>query len=247
MDLLAWWNLVFLLPGSLGLLFAALSAVGLDGGEDAQGDLHGDADAPAELPGEVEAAHGLDGHDLPAHGGLDGHDASDAAGGVLMGPLLLLGVGRVPLMILLTSLCLLFAFIGLGMNQLLVGALAPWQALPLSFVTALAGSLVSTSLVARAVGHLVPKEESYATSFAALAGQGGKIVLLVSPSVGYAHILDRYGNLQEVRCQSLEGKPLYKGQPVLVAEARQAERLCLVIEDEIEARRLPDASGQAQP
>ncbi|MBI2877713.1 MAG: DUF1449 family protein [Candidatus Tectomicrobia bacterium] len=221
MEFLAWWNLIFLLPGSVGILLALLAALGVGDDHGPDVDAHVDTVAiETEVEADLEADHEADVH----HGG----------GGLLADLLSLLGVGQVPLGILLTMLCLLFGFIGFGVNQLLAGLLPVWGFVPISLGAAALGSLFLTGSLARVVSRFLPAEESYVTSFEALAGQTGKVVLLCSPTEGYAQVRDRYGNLQEVHCQSLEGRPLQKGQPILIVEVQPQERICLVVENDLE-------------
>src|SRR5829696_983280 len=125
--LLEWYNLIFLLPLFLALFYVGIYAIsGLTFGEtdmDASGDV--DPEAHIELDGHAagpaEMHHDLD-HDLnadadadadadvhtdadtDAHGAGEGHDAAVAPGSVLATVLSLLGVGKVPLSILLTML-----------------------------------------------------------------------------------------------------------------------------------------------
>src|SRR6266571_2239015 len=110
--LFAWYNLIFILPFGLALLYVGIYAVsGLTFGDtdvDASG-ADVDADAHVELSGHVEApahvesdAHfDADAHldtDVDADAHVEGHGADEVApGSVLAGALSLLGVGRVPL------------------------------------------------------------------------------------------------------------------------------------------------------
>jgi len=221
MELLAWWNLIFLLPGIVGAMLVLLSTLGLGHGHDAGGAVHGDIDAD---------------HDADVHHetGADGGDhESDSS---LKDALSLLGVGRVPLMVLMPMLCLLYSFLGFGVNQVLSGVLPVEVFLPISLGTALVGSFFLGGGLARIMARLLPQEESYASSYHALTGQTGKVVLLLSPTEGYAQVRDRYGNLQEVHCQSLEGKPLWKGQSIIIANVQPEARLCLVVANDLEGK-----------
>src|SRR5437660_2391917 len=136
--LLAWYNLIFVVPFALALLYVGIYAVsGLTFGEsdvDASG-ADVDADAHVELEGHVEApahiesdAHfdadadadvDADAHiDADAH--VEGHGADEAApGSILASALSLLGVGRVPLSIVLMVLMLIWGMSGFFSNILL--------------------------------------------------------------------------------------------------------------------------------
>jgi YqiJ-like protein len=236
MELLAWWNLVFLLPGGAGIFLVLLSVLGLGGSHDADHDVPVHHDHDHDLHHDAPLA-------LPPHAGAPGHEAGHEPPGLVAGALSLLGVGRAPLTVVLTILCLSFGFVGFALNRALGGLLPLWQLFPVSLGTALVGSTLLTGVSARAIGRLVPREESYATPFAALEGQTGKIVLLLSPTEGYAQVHDRYGNLHEIHCRGLEGAPLRKDQPILVVQAQSDKRLCLVVENELERPALPDGES----
>ncbi|MBI2571847.1 MAG: DUF1449 family protein [Candidatus Schekmanbacteria bacterium] len=252
MQTFAWWNLVFLLPGSVGLLLGLLSALGVGGDSeghddgdaegDAEGDVHADAgdgtvvhvDASPDGDAHAEAAE-AHGALIPAATGTMPHYGHDAAADSALAAILgVLGVGKVPLTVLLMTLSLLFALIGFTINRLLHGILPVPVFFSISLVAASAGSFALTGRICALLGRLVPREESYATSFAALAGQTGQVVLLITATEAYAQIHDRFGNLQEVRCESMDGKALRRGEAILVAQARAEDRVCLVVENELE-------------
>ena len=105
-DLLQWWNLIFLLPLLCAGLYHLLLAVGaVAPGEDADADVDADVDVDADAALE---------HGLP-HAALDAPAAhGEAAHGdnALHGPLTLLGIGKVPLSIILVSWCYVWAVTG---------------------------------------------------------------------------------------------------------------------------------------
>ena len=93
MELLQWYNLVFVLPILAAVLYIGLLASGLGSG--GEGEL--DVDHDADLGHDFDAAH-----------------AHPEAGAHLLGAVLgLLGVGKVPLSILLMSLFLVWGGAGL--------------------------------------------------------------------------------------------------------------------------------------
>src|SRR5215212_7311883 len=114
MDLLAWWNLIFLLPALAALLYLLLVASGtVDTGHDVDADL--DADVDADLDTDAEAMHGIE-HNL---GGEHEHDGESPFGEALG----FLGFGRVPLSIVVLTFCFLWGFAGWATNTILKGAL----------------------------------------------------------------------------------------------------------------------------
>ncbi len=96
-DLLDWWNLVFVLPITLSVLLLLASAVGGLGDGDAH--AHADMDAHAQVDADGHADHDADAD----------HPLADA--------LKFVGVGVVPISLLLQAFLLLFGVLGLAANR----------------------------------------------------------------------------------------------------------------------------------
>jgi len=134
--------------------------------------------APANLPfavalvlmlmiGIVEAAGlGLGGADVDA----DVH----AGGGDLLG---WLGIGQIPLLMVLVVLLAIFGMVGItgqGVARSLFGApLSPWIAGPAAF----AAALPLTGLAARGLARILPGDETTAVSLASLVGRRATITV----------------------------------------------------------------------
>jgi membrane protein implicated in regulation of membrane protease activity len=105
---------------------------------------------------------------------VDAHADAHAEGGDLLA---WLGIGVVPLLIVLVVLLAWFALIGIGLQQLassLWGApLSPWLAAPAALVAA----LPLTGIGARALARLLPGDETTAISLQALVGRRAEIVV----------------------------------------------------------------------
>lgn len=95
-------------------------------------------------------------------------------GGDLLG---WLGVGRVPLLMLLVVLLALFGLIGLALQQFadaLLGApLSPWIAAPLAF----AGSLPLLGMCGRGLARIMPGDETTAVSIDTLLGKRATVTI----------------------------------------------------------------------
>lgn len=128
---------------------------------------------------------------------LDGHVDAGADGGDLLG---WLGIGQVPLLIVLVVLLALFGLIGIGIQQLaaaLTGAaLSPWLAAPAALVAA----LPLTGLCARGLARIMPHDETTAIGLGALLGRRAEIVIgearRGSPARG--RVRDAYGQTHYV-------------------------------------------------
>lgn len=105
---------------------------------------------------------------------LDGHGDVGTDG---LDLLAWLGVGIVPLLIVLVTLLALFGMIGLAGQQLaaaLSGApLSPWLAAPLAFLAA----LPLTGICARGLARILPQDETTAIGLGSLVGRRAEIVV----------------------------------------------------------------------
>jgi membrane protein implicated in regulation of membrane protease activity len=226
-SLLAWGNLVFYIPLVVGLLLVVGMALGV---ADTGHDLEGHAELGADGAGHVGADGGHDagGHDTGGHGD-GGHGQAGGHGSAAQGLLSLLGFGRVPLMILLTTLCLLFGGSGIILNNSL-GALgihggwAGWISLP----GALVCTLVVTPFLARLVARLMPTTETASMSKEDLFGCTGTLILPSDRDSGLVQVR-RGGDVYQLPCRS--AVPLAKGTTVLVTDYDDPQRAYSVCVD----------------
>lgn len=191
MTLLEAHNLPFAIAMGLMVLLALVQVLGLgDWGVDADLDPEIGADADASLqPGMVE------------------------------GLLTLLGVGRVPLTIWLALFLLMFAGIGLSVQQLatsLTGApLYSW----LAAVIAGAAAVPITGVLARPLGAILPKDHTTAVSTASLIGRRATITdgVARTGSPARARVRDVHGQAHYVMVEPHEqSSELHAGDEVLL-------------------------------
>lgn len=183
MEILQWWNLIFLLPGVAALLYLLLISLGA---------------IPAE------------GHDLDAgdagHVELHGHvDQPD--GDPFHGVLSLIGVGRTPLSLILMSFAFLWGFFGwLGTrifgNVLTAPELFVWPSLALALV----GAGVFTRFVASGLGRVMPGTESYGAEARELIGRMADVRYPLTETTGTVQIYDQHGSMHEVPARVLPGE-----------------------------------------
>lgn len=213
--LLAWWNLIYVVPFGLGLIYMGLYvATGLSFGEgeadvdgDAEVDIDGDADLEAELEGDVEGEI-----DADADGDHKIHFGGDTW-------LEILGVGRVPLSVVVMTLLMTWGFIGIVINRLLFEML-PELLLPLvSIPLAGIGAVTATGILSRIVARLMPLDESSAWRKHELVGTIGEALYTIDTRFGKAAVRDPQGYRFQVPCRVGEGTPpIAKGQRVLLVE-----------------------------
>ncbi|MGN6369098.1 MAG: hypothetical protein ACTHN5_12625 [Phycisphaerae bacterium] len=214
LDLLfAWWNLIYVVPFGLALIYLGLYVfTGLTFGE-------GDA----EVDHEIAVEHDVDAdgdHDVWQDAG-DAHEQSMDGGGsssALMSALSLLGVGRVPLSLALMILLILWGVIGLAINQGLMGLLGATAVVGLISVPVTAGiSVAVTGLIARVLGRVMPTSETYARKRGALVGCVGEALYGIDAAFGLVSVREPDGDLFQVECRTAAGEPgIAKGTKVVL-------------------------------
>ena len=199
MQLLTWWNLIFVLPflAALGLLL--LQALGA---------------LPFEADTDVDQDASL---------------SDDSSGGAVRA-LSFLGLGRVPVSIVLMTFCFLWGVTGWASNQVL----QPILRLPAVFVwpsiaVALTVSIASAGFVVRLLSRLMPSTETYATSHQDLVGKRAEALFEISERFGKARLHDAYGNLLDVSCRVQPGdSPVPSGTSVVLMRYDNRQQAYLV-------------------
>lgn len=200
MELLQWWNLIFLLPALAALLYLLLLALGALPADGDHGDLH------------LDPSLHLDSHDVDfpgeLHPGDTVHEVHSGEGDPFRGALSLIGVGRIPLSLLLMSFLFLWGFFGWLANQLFRNVL-PSPALFIwpSLAVALVGAGAFTRLFATRLGRLMPATESYGASSRELVGRIADVRYALTESGGTVQLYDAYGTMHEVPARVRPGEP----------------------------------------
>ena len=203
MDILQWYNLIFILPFTGALLYVLSLGFGLGSdGHELGGEAHLDSDFEHDLGVEhaIEVGHGHD-HEAEAH-----HEPS-----FLFRALSILGFGKVPLSLIVVSFCFLWGFSGWASNQI-AGGMLRW---PVIFVwpslgVAVLVSFFGTRFMARGLARVMPSTESYGESYRDLEGKVGEAVYDISSEFGRTQVKDKYGNLHEVPCHTAPGTGVIK-------------------------------------
>ena len=148
------------------------------------------------------------------------HDLdADTDGGLADGLLVFLGIGRVPFMIWLASFLLAFAGLGVGIQALadnLAGApLDRW----LAAVLAAGAALPVTGVLSRALGQVLPGDETSAVGLDSLVGRRAQI-LIGRAAAGHparARVHDHFGHMHHVMVEPHEaGSEMLEGDEVLL-------------------------------
>jgi len=192
--------------------------------------------------GGVAANHAA-GHGVTAHGhaGANGHAAPDGHAhgqdahpgthdSVLIRVLTLLGIGQVPITLLIGVFLLCWGAFGMVANHffgtaLRFPALYIWPSMGVTFVA----SAVVTRSMAAVVGRMLPTTETYGVSRAELCGSLGKTVFATTESAGTVDIKDRYGTVHRVQAKTEAGKEaIPSNTEVIVVDFDEADKRFIV-------------------
>jgi hypothetical protein len=210
--LFAWQSVIFYIPLAIGILLVIGWSLGA---------LH-HHDVGAGFDGDHDVGHDA-GHGHDADGARDGGGGSDIVrdhdgDGLVAKALAVLGVGRVPLTVVMMIVSLYFGGIGLMANTVLSRlGLPPLIYGPISIAIALVGTIMLAGSTARLLGRLLPTTETYLVSRHGFAGCTGKLLLPADTTSGYAQVKDREGNVHNIKCRTT-GAALAKGSEILVVE-----------------------------
>ncbi len=201
--LFEWWNLVFVIPFCGGLLFLLIQTLGLSG----DGDHDFDHDLDHDL--DTDADHDAD-HD---------HDAESSASedSIFWRATSVLGIGHVPISIVLMTLCFVWGFSGFTLNSLLHPLLrTPLLFLPLSMFAALIISFTVTGFVSRIVSKVMPKTSTYCNVEEDLVNQIGEALYSIDSKNGTVRVRDNFDNLQQYPAFTGANEEIPSGTRVLL-------------------------------
>lgn len=233
--LLGWWNLIFILPFSLALLYLGVYTLSgvtfgdpgadadLDGDAhlDPDAEVHVDADADADMDAEADADHDADAES--AHGG----------GGAAL--LAWLGVGRAPVSVIAMVFFLTWGVAGFAVNQILRPS---WRGSPqsiagVSIPLAAIISLALTRIVVALMARYLPMNETTARRRHELLGSIGEAMFPIDERFGMASVREAGGDLFQVPCRLEATRAglghIPKGARVLLTGYSARQRLFLVV------------------
>lgn len=219
----AWYNFPFLVALACSVLFALLQIIGGIGDHDADVDVH--ADAHVDVHADVHADVHTDVEHPDAHGDVD------ADGDVFGAILSVLGVGRVPLMLVLMAFLSTFGISGLIANLFIVDATTsyPGWAFVVVLLVSLMLGVVLGGRISRLFGRLAP-DSSTAITLEQLVGRVGIVVSpSVSPTYGRVQVRDVYGSLHTVYAVTASDTRIPEHNEVALLDYDAARR-CFVVQ-----------------
>jgi hypothetical protein len=245
-DWLNWWNLIYVVPLLISVAWILTTVFSGMHGHAGHGASHGAGHHIGEVGHHVaEAAahavhHGDVGH-TAAHGHVQGDGAhhahahtshEDTAPSRL---LMLLGIGQVPVTLLIGVFLLCWGAFGMLTNQLFGIALRYpgiyiWPSLGVTFVS----SSAVTRAMASIVGRLLPGDETYGVTRFELVGSMGRSVFPTSEKAGTIDIKDRYGTVHRVQAKVEPGKEaIPSGADCIVVDFDEDDKRFIVREGSV--------------
>jgi len=220
----AWYNLPFTLALLLFLGLSALQFLGLGGEQDA------DIDADLDVDLDVEADVDLDA-DIEADTDIDTDTNGLPFFTALMG---FLGVGKVPLTIILLLLLGGFGFAGWITNNILLNIFSSypsWGIIPAILIGIVIGIVIS-SQIGGLLGKALPSKSTTATSLKRLVGTRGRVVSpQINDKYGQVKVTDKGSTLITVFAVTDPGKtPIKNDKTVLLVEYDEERKLFIVSE-----------------
>jgi len=181
--------------------------VGLEADLDAGVDIDHDLDLDASAG--VEHAAGFE-HGHP-------HGVGDHEPGSFLRVLAFLGIGRVPISIILMTFSFLWAALGITANILLGDILPGVTVLLASLPAAVLGSVFGTRALAIGISKVLPSVETYAIKGIQLVGCTGEARFEITDDFGRVQVFDEYKNLHTVTALVKPGQPsIEKGSRVFL-------------------------------
>jgi membrane protein implicated in regulation of membrane protease activity len=199
--LFTWYNIPFLVSLGLSLVFALLQLVGGFGDGDSDVDVDADADVDVDVEGDF---------------------FGDALG--------FLGIGKVPVMLVLMGFLGVFGLSGLLINTIISQSFNGYAGI--AFAAAALGSLICafmlTGRISRGFARLAP-DSSLAVGFEQLVGRIGTVSSpQVSETYGRVTVRDQHGGTHTVYAVLNGGEPLPERSEVALLAYDEARR-CFVV------------------
>ncbi len=244
--LLLWWNLIYVVPFGMALIYLGLFVfTGITFGDadaDVDTDVDGDMEADAgtvhveahvvDADGDADADHDAGGdHDGDGQGSAVHHGSTmlvhsvdvqgDGEGGhasVMSSFLSFLGVGKIPLSLALMIFLLSWGFSGFAINALLYRWLGASVVVGLiSLPVAFAVTLALTGLCAALIGKIIPSDDATRERRQDLVGKAGEAMYDIDSSFGMAAVRGEAGDMFQIPCRTPEGKPrIVKGSRIVL-------------------------------
>jgi hypothetical protein len=227
-DCLQWWNVVYLVPFAISLLWILATAMGgLHIGAAHIGGGHGSGHGFGHAHG-IGHSHSL-GHGH-AHSHSDGHNHGTHESGFSQRIMSILGIDQVPIIMLLGVFMFIWGACGMGMNQFFAGIgkyplVYIWPSMVITFFV----SCTITRIMAAVMGRILPSDETFGVTRRELVGLVGKTVFSISAKGGTIDIKDKYGTVHRAQAKiGEEESDIPSGSEVLVLDYDDSDHKFIV-------------------
>lgn len=227
MEFLEWYNLIFNMPFLFALFYLLLLATGTvatEHGFEADAGIDHDVDLDHDLGIEHDLSHGLEHY----HNMESGHEP-----GTLLKALSVIGLGKVPLSIIMLCFCFIWGFAGFTSNKIFHDVLEPWLFIWPSLGIALTSSVFFTGYLAKGLSRILPTMETYGTSMDDFVGKLAEVNYSITATSGSAFLRDKHGNFYEVPCriETVEKQEIESGSQVILMGYNSDENVFIVRRD----------------
>jgi membrane protein implicated in regulation of membrane protease activity len=232
--LLAWWNLIYIVPFVLALMYLGLFVfTGITFGDaDADADAGFDTDADADMDADADADIDADAdHDISHDGNGLLHAAHTAtieldnpphpepqSQSPILAFLSFLGLGKIPLSLALMIFLFNWGIAGFALNALLqnwlgVSSLIGVISVPIAFTVACALTGGFAALLTR----FVPNDDGKRHRRSDLVGKSGEAIYDIDSNFGMANVRGEAGDLFQIPCRTVNGTArIPKGTRVVI-------------------------------
>lgn len=202
-ELVEWYNLIFTLPFSLALMYVLIMASGA---------LHFEHEIGVDT--DVDHDISLDGHDLA-------HDTGYGFSDILS----LLGLGKIPLSLIIISFSFIWGFSGVVMNKILSGIINYPQVFIIpSSIGAFVASFIGTRYLAIGLSKVMPTTETYSAKPDDFIGKTAKVRFKITDRFGTVTLLDQFNNFHELSCRVKPGEKEISSGDMVVLVGRDEQK-----------------------
>jgi membrane protein implicated in regulation of membrane protease activity len=236
--LLAWWNLIYIVPFILALMYLGLFVfTGITFGDaDADVDMDADVDADADMDADADADADSDAgihHDVshadagtavihaPHHVHtieLDNPPAADGHASPISAFLSFLGLGKIPISLALMIFMFIWGITGFAFNAILtqwlgLSAIIGAISIPVTLVITVALTGAFAALLAR----IIPPDEGKHERRSDLVGKSGEAMYDIDETFGMAAVRGDAGDLFQIPCRTAPGAArIAKGTRIVI-------------------------------
>lgn len=238
-DLLQWWNIIYAAPLLVSIVWIVVTALsGAGGGSHSHAAGHADHGLAHGIEHGIHQVghavghsvhHGHAGHDV-AHGHTHTadhhHQHAHNDESFMSRVLAILGIGQVPITLIIGIFLLCWGAFGLVANRIFEGimhypAVYVWPSMGATFVAASFFTRISAAIIVR----VMPSTETFGVSRVELIGNIGHAVYKISNDSGTVNVRDMYGTVHRVQAKTEpNAEPIQTGAEVILVDFDEEDK-----------------------